>query len=97
VRPRPGRARRRSARARNRRPRSPRQRLASPHSATRQNASTTIAPLILLAPCTRSSNVIGTSATRSPARTARIARSIWKQYPWDWTPSRPIRRRVSAR
>ena len=64
---------------------------------TRQNASTTIARLILLAPLVRSLNVIGTSVTVSPALTVRSVRSIWKQYPCDTTVSRLIARSVSAR
>ena len=54
-------------------------RSASPHQPTRQNASNTIDLLILLVPCSRSTNVIGTSTTRSPASSVRRARSIWKQ------------------
>jgi hypothetical protein len=56
-----------------------------------------MARLILDVPCTRSTNVIGTSTTRSPARSARIARSIWKQYPCDSTSSSAIARSVVAR
>src|SRR5262249_2039051 len=57
----------------------PGHRRAIPHSATRQNASATIALLILLVPRSRSTKVIGTSVTVIPARMVRRARSIWKQ------------------
>src|SRR6185312_2696688 len=40
----------------------------TPHWATRQSASATIARLILLAPRVRSTKLIGTSVTVSPAR-----------------------------
>ena len=56
-----------------------RARCLTPHSVTRHSASRTIAPLILLSPRSRSANVIGTSTTRKPARTARQTRSTWKQ------------------
>jgi hypothetical protein len=46
---------------------------------TRTNASLTIERLILLLPKARSVKVMGTSATRAPARTARQAQSTWKQ------------------
>ena len=54
-------------------------RLRAPQTVTRHSASATMARFILLAPNSRSTNVIGTSARRSPLRTARIARSTWKQ------------------
>ena len=41
-------------------------------------ASRTIAPLIFDSPTRRSTNVIGTSTTRNPARSARYVPSIWK-------------------
>src|SRR5262250_1387889 len=78
-----------------RRSRRPRQ--VTPQTVTRHKASSTIARLIFDVPCTRSTNVIGTSTTRSPARSARTARSIWKQYPWDCTSSSAIARSVCAR
>src|SRR5215468_9975890 len=74
-----------------------RRRAAMPQPVTRQSASRTIFLLILLAPRWRSSNVIGTSVTVSPAAMVRRARSTWKQYPWESTSSRPMRRRVLAR
>src|SRR5262249_47526656 len=56
-------------------------RACAPHPATRQNASRTMLELILLAPRSRSANVIGTSTIRNPLRCDRHPRSIWKQYP----------------
>ena len=35
--------------------------------------------VILLVPSSRSAKVMGTSVTRNPAATVRMARSIWKQ------------------
>ena len=40
-------------------------------------------PDILEVPTLRSVNVMGTSVTRSPMRTARHVFSIWKQYPFE--------------
>jgi hypothetical protein len=48
-------------------------------SAVRTTASATMRRLILLAPWRRSTNVIGTSTTRKPARHARSVVSTWKQ------------------
>src|SRR5207244_3048853 len=45
-------------------------------SGTFQIASSTIARLIFEPPCCRSTNAIGTSRTRKPARTARYVISI---------------------
>src|SRR5206468_3854938 len=44
---------------------------------TFQTASSTIAPLILEPPASRSTNLIGTSTARKPARRARYVVSIW--------------------
>ena len=44
-----------------------RRRCRTPHWVTRHSASRTIAPLILVSPRSRSTNVIGTSTTRKPA------------------------------
>src|SRR5262245_21382021 len=44
-------------------------------------ASATIEPVIFDEPARRSTNVIGTSVTRSPARLTRYVVSIWKAYP----------------
>ena len=68
-----------------------------PHCATRQNASMMMLLLILDAPCSRSTNVIGTSTIRRPAWATRSVRSIWKQYPVDSTWLRLIVRSVEAR
>ncbi len=56
-----------------------------------------MALLILLVPRTRSTKVIGISATVRPARTARKVRSIWKQYPCDIISPRESLRSVAAR
>lgn len=68
-----------------------------PHCVTLTSASTTMSRLILDAPSSRSTNVIGTSTTRAPARTARHAMSTWKQYPRDATSPSVIWRSRSAR
>ena len=47
-------------------------------SGTFSIASVTIEPVILDAPARRSTNVIGTSRTRRPARAIRYVVSIWK-------------------
>ncbi len=57
----------------------PIRRLCHPHAVTLHSASTVIARLILLRPCTRSTKVIGTSTTRKPAYQAFRAMSTWKQ------------------
>src|SRR5207249_10680769 len=54
-------------------PRPGRRRVAKPQTVTRTSASTTMALLILLAPRSRSTKVIGTSVTVSPARMVRRA------------------------
>lgn len=51
----------------------------TPQTLTRQRASEMTFPLILLAPWARSTNVMGTSATRSPCLVVRSVRSTWKQ------------------
>ncbi|MFY0409102.1 hypothetical protein [Solicola sp. PLA-1-18] len=48
-------------------------------------------------PRARSVNVIGTSATAQPARTARQVVSIWKAYPWERVSHASIRSRTGAR
>ena len=68
-----------------------------PHRVTIHIASRTIAPLILLSPRVRSTNVIGSSTTVSRACTARRTRSTWKQYPWDSTLASPMLRNALAR
>ena len=69
----------------------------NPHTVTRHSASTTIDRLILDSPRSRSTNVIGTSTTRKPARQACQARSTWKQYPCEATSPSGSAARTSLR
>src|SRR5690606_32581708 len=72
-------------------------RWAIPHWVIRRSDSRAMSGLILESPSSRSTNVIGTSLTLRPARTARTVRSTWKQYPSEATRSRPIVSRALAR
>ena len=63
----------------------------------RHNASATINGLILLAPRSRSTNVIGTSTIRTPARYANRDNSTWNEYPCEHTDSRRIARSADNR
>ena len=55
------------------------------------------APDIFDSPRVRSVNVIGTSTTRRPRRSARQVLSTWKQYPFDVEEVTSIRRSAEAR
>src|ERR671935_1025349 len=72
-------------------------RAATRRSGTFQIASRTIARDIFEPPASRSTNVIGTSATLKPARNARYVVSIWNAYPFEWIASRSIVSRTRRR
>src|SRR3954470_18775036 len=56
-------------------------RACTPHTVTLSSCSLKMFPLILLTPCSRSVNVMGTSVIRKPFLYVRQASSTWKEYP----------------